>query len=223
MDDAISSAYAEYKNIIILGNIDLLGKHPHQDSWSSVIENYELSQLITNYTRVTPTKQSLLDHIYVSDTSLVKYSDVLPWALSDHFPVYVVFSHAKIANKRNVKHIEILYRNTKNYVRNLFVMILLKHYFPNQFSELENDVNGAVNLWTKVLIQINNNHCPRVTKRIKRQKQPNWITNEIVNIMRRRNFEKKRHNNAEYKKLRNKCKLMIRNSKTTFYKETIHK
>ena len=68
MDDAISSAYAEDKNIIILGdfNIDLLGKHPHQDSsWSSVIENYELSQLITNYTRVTPTKQSLLDHIYV--------------------------------------------------------------------------------------------------------------------------------------------------------------
>ena len=41
--------------------------------------------------------------------------------------------------------------------------------------------------------------------------------------MRRRDFEKKRHNNAEYKKLRNKCKLMIRNSKTTFYKETVHK
>ena len=68
MDDAIiSSAYAEDKNIIILDdfNIDLLGKHPHQDSRSSVIENYELSQLITNYTRVTPTKQSLLDHICI--------------------------------------------------------------------------------------------------------------------------------------------------------------
>ena len=71
--------------------------------------------------------------------------------------------------------------------------------------------------------QINNNHCPGVAKRIKRQKQPNWNSNEIVNIMRRRDFEKKRHNNAEYKKLRNKCKLMIRNSKTTFYKETIQK
>ena len=39
--------------------------------------------------------------------------------------------------------------------------------FPNQFSELENYVNGVVNLWTKVFNQINNNHCPRVTKRIK--------------------------------------------------------
>ena len=89
MDDAISSAYAEDKNIINLGdfNIDLLGKHPHQETGSSVIEKYELYLLITNYTRVTPTKQSLLDHIYVSDTSLVKYSDVLPWALNDHFSV----------------------------------------------------------------------------------------------------------------------------------------
>ena len=98
MDDIISSAYDEDKNIIILGdfNIDLLGKHPHQDSWSSVVESDELSQLITNYTRVTPTEQSLLDHIYVSYTSLIKYSDVLLWAFSDHSPVYVVLSNAKI-------------------------------------------------------------------------------------------------------------------------------
>ena len=93
----------------------------------------------------------------------------------------------------------------------------------SQVCSTANDVNGAVNLWTKVFNQMNNNHCPRITKRIKRQKQLNWITNEIVNIMRRRDFGKKRHNKTEYKKLRNKCKLMIRNSKTTFYKETIQK
>ena len=151
---------------------------------------------------------------------------MLPWAIRDHFPVYVVLSNAKIANKRDVKHIEISYRNTNKLHEESFCndnaqSLLID--FPNQFSELENDVNGAVNLWTKVFNQLNNNHCPRVTKRIKIQKQPNWITNEIVNIMRRSDFEKKRHNNAEYKKLRNKCKFMIRNSKTTFYKETIHK
>ena len=173
-----SSAYAEDKSIPTLGDfkIDLLGKHPHQDSWSSVIENYELSQLITNYTRVTPTKQSLLDHIYVSDTSLVKYSDVLPWALSDLFPVNVVLSNAKIANKKDVKHIEISYRNTKKLHEESFCNDIAQASlidFPNQFIELKNDVNGAVNLWIKVYNQINNNHCPRVTKRIKGQKQPN--------------------------------------------------
>ena len=44
----------EDNSIIILGdfNIDLLGKHPHQESWLSVIDNYELSRLVTNHTRV---------------------------------------------------------------------------------------------------------------------------------------------------------------------------
>ena len=37
--------------------------------------------------------------------------------------------------------------------------------------------------------------------------------------MRRRDFEKKNH--TDYKQLRNKGKLMIQKSKTTFYKETI--
>ena len=71
----------------------------------------------------------------------------------------------KIANKRDVKHIEIWYRNTKKIHEESFcndIVQALLIDFPNQFSELENDVNGAVglNLWTKVFNKINSNHCP---------------------------------------------------------------
>ena len=41
--------------------------------------------------------------------------------------------------------------------------------------------------------------------------------------MRRRDFEKKVNNHNEYKNFRNKFKLLIKQSKTTFYKETIDK
>ena len=78
----------------------------------------------------------------------------------------------KSQKKRDVKHIEISYRNTKKLHEESFsndIAQALLIDFPNQCSELENDVNGAVNLWTKVFNQINNNHYPRVTKRIKRQ------------------------------------------------------
>ena len=53
----MSSAYVEDKIIINLGdfNIDLSGKHPHQYTWLLVICNYELSQLVTNYDRLTAT------------------------------------------------------------------------------------------------------------------------------------------------------------------------
>ena len=181
MNEAISSAYVEDKSIIILGdfNIDLLGKHPHRESWLSVIDNYELSQLITNHTRVTSTKKSLLDHIYVSENILVKYSGVLPWALSDHFPVYVVISKSKLTDNRGAKHMEISYRKTKQLNEELFcndIVAAMLVDFPKKNCEIENDVDSVVSLWTKYFNEINNRHCPTITKRIKRQTQPKWIT-----------------------------------------------
>ena len=75
--------------------------------------------------------------------------------------------------------------------------------FQNKFCEIENDVNSVANLKT--------------------QTQPKWITTEILDLMLRRDFEKKGNNHTEYKNLRNKCKLLIQQSKTTFYKEIIVK
>ena len=127
MEEAIGSAYVEDKSTIILGdfNIDLLGKHPHKESLLSVIDNYELSQLITNHTRVTPTKKSLLDHILCIRKHFSKiFFCVLPWALSDHFPVYIVISNSKLADNRGAKHMAIYYRKTKQLNEDYFVTIL---------------------------------------------------------------------------------------------------
>ena len=171
-----TTAVVKDKSIINLGdfNIDLLGKLPHQESWLSVTDNYEVSQLVTNHTRVIPTTKSLIDHIYVSKNFLVKYSGVLPWALSDHFPVYIVISNSKLANNKGVKHMEISYGKTKHLNEELFCSDIVQAmivYFPNKFCEMENDVNSAVNIWTKSFNEINSRHCPTITKRIKRQTQ----------------------------------------------------
>ena len=152
---------------------------------------------------------------------LVKYSGVLPWALSDHFPVYIVISKSKLANKKGVKHMEISYGKTKHINEELFCSDIVQAmivYLTNKFCEMENDVNSAVNIWTKSFNEINSRHCPTITKRIKRQTQLKWITTEILDLMRRRDFEKKRNNLTDYKQLCNKCKLLIQKSKTTFYK-----
>ena len=63
----MSSAYVEDKIIINLGdfNIDLSGKHPHQYTWLLVICNYELSQLVTNYDRLTATTKSRISHTFM--------------------------------------------------------------------------------------------------------------------------------------------------------------
>ena len=51
----------------------------------------------------------------------------------------------------------------------------------------------------------------------------NRAIGHFIDLMRRTNFEKKENNHNEYKTFRNKCKLLIKQSKTTFYKETIDK
>ena len=122
------------------------------------------------------------------------------------------------------KRMGISYRKTKQLNEELFCNDIVQAMlvdFPNKFCEMENDVNSAVNIWTKSFNEINSRHCPTITKRIKRQTQPKWITTEILDLMRRREFEKKRNNHTGYKQLRNKCKLMMQKSKVTFYKETI--
>ena len=121
---------------------------------------------------------------------------------------------------------EISYRKTKQINEELLcndIVAAMLVDFPNKFCEIENDVISVVNLWTKYCNEISNRHCPTITKRIKRQTQPKWINAEILDLMRRRDFEKKVNNQNEYKKFRNKCKLLIKQSKTTFYKETINK
>ena len=121
---------------------------------------------------------------------------------------------------------EISYRQTKQLNEELFCNDIVEAMlvdFPSKFCEIENDVNSAVNLSTKYFNEMNNRHCPTITKRNKRQTQPKWITTEILDLMRRRDFEKKRNNHNECKKFCNKCKLFIKQSKTTFYKETIDK
>ena len=117
---------------------------------------------------------------------------------------------------------EISYRKTKQFNEELFcndIVAAMLVDSPNKFCEIENDVNSVVNLWTKYFNEINNRHCPTITKRIKH----NPSGSPLKYLMRRRDFEKKVNNHNEYKKFRNKCKLLIKQSKTTFYKETIDK
>ena len=119
---------------------------------------------------------------------------------------------------------EISYRKNKQSNEELFcndIVAAMLVDFLKKNCEIENYVDSVVNLWTKYFNEINNRHCPTITKRIKRQTQPKWITAEILDLMRRRDFEKKVNNHNE--KFRNKCKLLTKQSKTTFYKETIDK
>ena len=115
----MDTAYTENKGIVVLGdfNIDILpsSNHPLEKSWSDIAHNYELSQIITKPTRVTSTTKTLLDHIYINTNIITKYSDVLKWSISDHFPVYLVIGNYDHEKEKKKKHTVISYREVKKY------------------------------------------------------------------------------------------------------------
>ena len=93
--------------------------------------------------------------------------------------------------------------------------------FSLKIDEFENDVNQTLKFWTDSFNFISHKHCPLVTKRIRKHKQPIWITSEILDLMHRRDHTKSKGNHNEYKQMRNKCKIMVRDSKAKFYRNSI--
>ncbi len=79
-------AYAEENEIIILGNINLdflkFGNIPNR--WTSIMNMYQLTQIIDKPTRITKTSKSCIDHIYVTNLEHVRTTKVPRVALSDH-------------------------------------------------------------------------------------------------------------------------------------------
>ena len=55
----------------------------------SIMADHQLTQLITNPTRVTPNSQTIIDHCYVSSSVSVASSVTAPLAESDHQRMYV--------------------------------------------------------------------------------------------------------------------------------------
>ena len=67
--------------------------------------------------------------------------------------------------------------------------------FPD--NNLNTDINDIVSQWTYSLKRVIDSHCPCIKKRIKREKQPGWITHYLIKLMHMRDLGKRRgqHNN----------------------------
>ena len=91
MDILLEKCHNENKRFILLGdfNIDLVSTVCQRNSWISTFQNYNLTQIIKDPTRISLESKTLIDHIHVSDDVNVSNSGVLSWSISDHNPVYI--------------------------------------------------------------------------------------------------------------------------------------
>ena len=188
------------------------------------IENsYQLSQIITQPTRVTLSSSTLLDHVYVSNHLIPSNSGVLASTFSDHFPVYVVIPVSCIP----LAHRKVTKRNYNNFNYDNFIRDLV-HSEKLSYVLFCTDLDEAWSAFKKEFIHLSNVNAPLQTFTVKSNTCP-WITREILDLIYKRDYTHKialRTNDREswkhYRSLRNNVTSMIRKAKSSFYTTQIH-
>ena len=205
-------------NVILLGdfNIDFLKQTPA--SWELTLSLFNLHQMVSRPTRITPTSSTLLDHIYTNNTLMVSDVMVVDSGISDHCPIMCTWLSKTPKQKKN-SHTSIQFRSFKHFNQTLFLHDLHQADF-NMVYDFSN-ANDALNAFYNILSPIVNKHAPIRRKRVKHPTLPGWLSTEIKEAMSIRDKLKKERNFTEYKQQRNKVTQLVRSAKKAFFEQLI--
>ena len=92
---------------------------------------------------------------------------------------------------------------------------------PWEIIENFNTVDDILSVWTLLFTEVLDKHAPIKKRRIKRKYQPEWLTSEILDLMKERNKHKLNGNTDAYKALRNKVSALIDIAKKETYRNKI--
>ena len=136
----------------------------------NITDIYNLKQLITEPTRITPLSSTLIDVIFTNLPDNTTCSGVSHIGISDHSLIYV---YRKISSPSVIKGTStITYRQFKNFNRNSFRSDILAQPWD--------DLKGVHNpneMWLKWKTS-----APLRSKRVRGSKRP-WITTELKEMM----------------------------------------
>ena len=225
IEQCLVSAYSENKPIVLMGdiNVDLANDRAYEkgfkNDWLDVITNFDVQQYVTEYTRVTENTASLIDHIYVSNDLKVVNCTVVKSGLSDHYIPFAVLNTKLTppSDSMSGQHKLISYRNYKNFDNVKLSNDLMVAKWHDVNLGICGDISIAISSFVSEFTSIVDKHIPRVQKRVKRIKQPGWITPELLKSFSLRDSAKARHDYENYKYWRNHSTYLLRKSKQEFY------
>ena len=94
-------------------NFDFL-KHPPKQ-WLDCLETFNISQLITQPTRVTENSSTLIDHIYTNKPKNITEINVRFFSLSAHYPV--VQHENALGRNVNINILQLITETSKSLTR----------------------------------------------------------------------------------------------------------
>lgn len=219
--DSMEKCFSEQKECIILGdfNFDALKPVGSSRVWFDLMESLNFTQLVDKPTRVTLNSSTLIDHAFSNSPDNISSVSVPCYSLSDHYPICITRSYQK-SSERNPVHKYISFRKIENFNENDFITQLSLQPWSNINSF--NNPSHAITFFNETFISVLNTHAPLKKKRVKKNHQPDWINDEILNAIKTRNQYHRLKDTTNYKNWRNKVKNLIFNSKRDFFNKTVN-
>ena len=174
-EDFVGRLHADGKEYYILGdfNCNILPAsfyNANTQALLNITDIYNLKQLITEPTRITPLSCTLIDVIFTNLPDNTTCSGVSHIGISDHSLIYV---YRKISSPSVIKGSStITYRQFKNFNRNSFRSDILAQPWD--------DLKGIHNpnemwlKWKTLFLEVSDVHAPLRSKRFRGSKSP-WI------------------------------------------------
>ena len=151
-----------------------------------IADLHDIKQIIHFPTRIAEHSESQIDLIFTDNVHKIVDFGVKDFGMSDHSMVYCVFKSGLM--KVPPKPLE--YRSFKSYNKSSFRQDLTNvpwHVVLNNPEDLE----GGVQTWNKLFLQVAEGHAPTKTRRVRGTPTP-WMTSEIATLMRDRNYHLKK-------------------------------
>ena len=217
----------ENAEMILLGdfNVDYKRRSTAKSRLQTFARTYSFEQLITSATKIADTNESIIDLIFVNNIHRIVASGVIPLDISDHSLIFCVIK-AGIA-KSGGNYRDINYRCYKHYNKTDFNRDL--ENVDWSFLDSISDVNDTVNTWCKNFSETAEKHAPIKSRRVKRINKPPWITSELTELMRERDYHQKQAHktNSEYhwakfRQLRNLVNKQIKLGKSKYYQDAVN-
>ena len=175
--------------------------------WLQITDSINLKQLVTDSTRAIGTTKTLIVHVYSNVPENIVDVSVPVLGVSDHYPVFITRKLAKSFDKGPV-HKYINYSDAKKFNETDFLSDLENQ--PWSVVDIFQDASDALDFFSSIFSSILSNHAPKKQRRVKRQKQPNWINTEILQARKKRGQYKKSSDIPQYNVWRNKVKQLIK-------------
>ena len=198
-------------------NIDL--KAHTNNKWLNLINLFDLTQLVTEPTRVTETTDTLIDHVYTTHPENIVRCFTSTLSLSDHFPI--CFTRKVNSKLLKDKHTKSTYRSYKHFDENKFISIISIANDLDAFAADKSCIDEDLNIWYSFLLKHLNNHAPIKSKRVKSKRLPDWFTPDIIQMQYLRDKTKRLKQWSDHRKYRNKTKQLIRQAKRKYFSKSI--